>query len=254
MGSTMLLLLYHKRRLTMLWISSGIHQCWSLWHPQGSSSPDALSDRLGSLWIHHDTSYVKGHVALSFAVLIDHHECLFLRYAFLGQLPTDVRLHLVHDKLGDITVLSQRADEIYRSLTSFPLLIQWTPWIIAVLLLMLPLTSSFTDLNVLNVLLFLYPPFSDTSCTLPLVSFTLFMMVLCQVWLQGPQLSWLPALSRETKAPADGSFYLPVLSPPRERPPHCPVVPSSYPPSSSAGNLSRHKRVVSQVPPPPVSS
>ena len=46
---------------------------------------------------------------------IEHQECLFLRYAFLRQLPSDVRSHLVHDKTVDIAVLSQRADEIYRS-------------------------------------------------------------------------------------------------------------------------------------------
>jgi len=46
---------------------------------------------------------------------IEHQECLFLRYAFLRQLPADVRSHLVHDKTEDITVLSQRADEIFRS-------------------------------------------------------------------------------------------------------------------------------------------
>ena len=46
---------------------------------------------------------------------IDHQECLFLRYAFLRQLPADVRSHLVHDKTEDITVLSQRADEIFRN-------------------------------------------------------------------------------------------------------------------------------------------
>ena len=40
---------------------------------------------------------------------------MFLRYAFLRQLPSDVRSHLVHDNTVDITVLSQRADEIYRS-------------------------------------------------------------------------------------------------------------------------------------------
>ena len=45
----------------------------------------------------------------------EHQECLFLRYAFLRQLPADVRSHLVHDKTADIAVLSQRADEIYRS-------------------------------------------------------------------------------------------------------------------------------------------
>ena len=46
---------------------------------------------------------------------IEHQECLFLRYAFLRQLPSDVRSHLVHDKTADIAVLSQPADEIYRS-------------------------------------------------------------------------------------------------------------------------------------------
>ena len=46
---------------------------------------------------------------------IEHQECLFLRYAFLKQLPADVGSHLVHDKTADIAVLSQRADEIYRS-------------------------------------------------------------------------------------------------------------------------------------------
>ena len=46
---------------------------------------------------------------------IEHQECLFLRYAFLRQLPSDVRSHLVHDKTVDIAVLSQHADEIYRS-------------------------------------------------------------------------------------------------------------------------------------------
>ncbi|XP_023348728.1 uncharacterized protein LOC111717460 [Eurytemora carolleeae] len=46
---------------------------------------------------------------------IEHQECLFLRYAFLRQLPSDVRSHLVHDNTVDIAVLSQRADEIYRS-------------------------------------------------------------------------------------------------------------------------------------------
>ena len=52
---------------------------------------------------------------------IEHQECLFLRYAFLWQLPADVRSHLVHDKSEDITVLSQRANEIHRSsLTTNP--------------------------------------------------------------------------------------------------------------------------------------
>jgi len=46
---------------------------------------------------------------------IEHQGCLFLRYTFLRQLPADVRSHLVHDKTMDIAVLSQRADEIYRS-------------------------------------------------------------------------------------------------------------------------------------------
>ena len=46
---------------------------------------------------------------------IEHQECLFLRYAFLRQLPSDVRSHLVHDKTADIAVLSQLADKIYRS-------------------------------------------------------------------------------------------------------------------------------------------
>ena len=46
---------------------------------------------------------------------IEHQECLFLRCAFLRQLPTDVRSHSVHDKTVDIAVLSHRADEIYRS-------------------------------------------------------------------------------------------------------------------------------------------
>ena len=46
---------------------------------------------------------------------IKHQECLFLRYAFLRQLPSDVRSHLVHDKTADIAVLSQCADEINRS-------------------------------------------------------------------------------------------------------------------------------------------
>ena len=45
----------------------------------------------------------------------EHQKCLFLRYAFLGQLPSDVRSHLVHDKTADIAILSQRADKIYRS-------------------------------------------------------------------------------------------------------------------------------------------
>ena len=47
---------------------------------------------------------------------IEHQDCLFLRYAFLKQLPADVRSHLVHDKAVDISILAlQRADEIYRS-------------------------------------------------------------------------------------------------------------------------------------------
>ena len=46
---------------------------------------------------------------------IEHQECLFLRYAFLRQLPSNVRSHLVHDNTVDIAVLSQRADEIYQS-------------------------------------------------------------------------------------------------------------------------------------------
>ena len=46
---------------------------------------------------------------------IEHQDCLFLRYAFLKQLPADVRSHLVHDKAVDISSLAQRADKIYRS-------------------------------------------------------------------------------------------------------------------------------------------
>ena len=46
---------------------------------------------------------------------IEHQECLFLWYAFLRQLPSDVRSHLVHDKTANIAVLSLRADEIYWS-------------------------------------------------------------------------------------------------------------------------------------------
>ena len=49
---------------------------------------------------------------------IEHQDCLFLRYAFLKQLPADVRSHLVHDKTVDISILAQRADEIYRSSSS----------------------------------------------------------------------------------------------------------------------------------------
>ena len=46
---------------------------------------------------------------------IEHQDCLFLRYAFLKQLPADVRSHLVHDKAVDMSVLAQRDDEIYQS-------------------------------------------------------------------------------------------------------------------------------------------
>ena len=46
---------------------------------------------------------------------IEHQECLFLGYAFLRQLPANVRSHLVHDNTMDIALLFQRADEIYRS-------------------------------------------------------------------------------------------------------------------------------------------
>ena len=49
----------------------------------------------------------------------EHQKCLFLRYAFLGQLPSDVRSHLVHDKTADIAILSQRTDKIcWSSLSS----------------------------------------------------------------------------------------------------------------------------------------
>ena len=43
---------------------------------------------------------------------IEHQACLFLRYAFLRQLLSDVRSYLVHDKT---TILSQSDDEIYWS-------------------------------------------------------------------------------------------------------------------------------------------
>ena len=46
---------------------------------------------------------------------IEHQDCLFLWYAFLKQLPADVRSHLVHDKAIDISILAQCADEIYQS-------------------------------------------------------------------------------------------------------------------------------------------
>ena len=49
------------------------------------------------------------------SALLSRMRVLFLRYAFLKQLPADVRSHLVHDKAIDISILAQRADEIYRS-------------------------------------------------------------------------------------------------------------------------------------------
>ena len=69
---------------------------------------------------------------------------------------------------------------------------------------MLPLTSSFTDLNVLNVLLFLYPAVLRHQLHLTTDQFHPLSDGIMPSLAPRPSDVRLPALSRETKAPADG--------------------------------------------------
>ena len=46
-------------------------------------------------------------------LLADHQSCFFLRGAFLKHLPSDVRAHLVHDRILDPLSLALKANEIY---------------------------------------------------------------------------------------------------------------------------------------------
>ena len=128
---------------------------------------------------------------------INHQECFFLCYAFLS-----------HDKIGDITALSQHADEIYQSSLTSSSISNSVDTVDQRCFAIYSLPGSTANLNALNLLLVLKPTVLRHQLHLLAGQFRPLSADIMPSWASRPTAVRLPALGRETGALAGACSFL----------------------------------------------